>query len=309
MTNLKEQRMNNLKWILVVLLVSATIVSALTVKAESQATKLDVTAYPTTLNAGYNTSVAVTITNNFETIYDVGVDLQSQTTSTSPIVVGISNWRLDKIDISQNVTVRPLVFASADLAGNVYSMDLSISYKRLGYTSSSSETHTIGFYVQGEIDMVMYDFTVDPDPVGPGSTVSVAASVLNKGNVAAMFANVTMIPNSILTLKPESHSYLGEVDSNSPSPFTLEAVVNQDTKPGNYTIKLRVDYRDKESMIHTFEKDVTIHVEEVQKQQSQNVPVIGILATVVAISAAIVLAIVLVRRRSKKRSKSEDFQT
>jgi hypothetical protein len=303
--------MKNVRWIFLALLVSTTIFSALAVKVESQGTELQVTASSTNLRGGYNTSVSITIINNFESIYDVDVSVSFTSTATaaSPTVAGISNWKLDKIDFGQNVTVKPLIFASADLAGNVYSASIAVSYKRLGYISPYTETHTIGFYVQGEVNMIAYDFTVDPDPVPAGSTVTIGASLLNKGNVAAMFTNVTLISSPILTLKPESHSYVGDVDPNSLSPFTIEATVRLDTQPGTYTVKLKVEFEDKESIIHTFERDVTVNVVEAQKQEPSgfSTSMIAILQILVPVTLAIVVIVVLIVRRRRTRSKSEDF--
>ena len=261
------------KWIFLFVLAFTATFSDLTVNVEGQTTKLKVTAIPTILQAGFNTTVAINILNDFEPIYDVDVSIsfpQSQTSATSPTAIGTSSWKFSKIKFGENVTVKPLIFVPVDAAGNGYTANIQISYKRLGYISPSSEVHAIGFYAQGWISMVAYDFAVEVEPItlrNAGATLTITASLLNKGNVPAMFTNVTLIPSPILTLKPESQSYLGEVDPNSPAPFTLEATVNPDTEEGNYTVKIKVQYEDEESRIHVFEKEVNVYVTVIQEQQ------------------------------------------
>lgn len=314
--------------ICVIFLVLSISLVNLTTDVAGQQTRLEVTGEPTTLNAGFNTTVIITIFNEFEPIYDVDVSVsfpESQTTTVSPVVIGASNWKFERIGMGENVTIKPLIFVTESAAGNAYPADISISYTRLGYISPSSETHTIGFYAKGQIIIIAYDFIVEIEPayegnertrdsVFAGSTITVTGSLLNKGNVPAMFTNVTIIPNPILILQPESTSYLGEVDPNSPAPFTLEAKTSPHAEDGNHTILIKVEYQDPESKTHSLEKELTVYIFKTQIQESPSTSekIIGIirqnlLFVIIGIIIFIFLVALLIKRLSKRGVESEEF--
>ena len=308
-------------------------ISLLNLKTDvaGQQTRLDITGAPTTLNAGFNTTVVITIFNEFEPIYDVDVSIsfpQSQTTTVSPVVIGASNWKFERIGMGENVTINPLIYVTESTAGNGYPAEISISYTRLGYISPSSETHTIGFYSKGQIIMMAYDFIVEVEPAyegnergsdngfptDAGSTITVTGSLLNKGNVPAMFTNVTIIPNPILILQTESTSYLGEVDPNSPAPFTLETKTSPHVENGNHSIIIKVEYQDQEAKTHSFEKELTIYVFKTQVPESQStsekiIEIVrqNLLFVIIGIVIFIFLVALLIKRLSKRGVESEEF--
>lgn len=326
MTNLKHMNL-----ICVIFLVLSISLVNLTTNVAGQQTRLEVTGAPTTLNAGFNTTVVITIFNEFEPIYDVDFSVsfpESQTTTVSPVVIGASNWKFERIGMGENVTINPLIYVTESAAGNAYPVDISISYTRLGYISPSSETHTIGFYAKGQIIMIAYDFIVEIEPAyennertkdnvvprDAGSTITVTGSLLNKGNVPAMFTNVTIIPNPILILQPESISYLGEVDPNSPAPFTLETKTSPQAKDGNHTILIKIEYQDQESKTYSIEKEVKVYIFKTQIQESPSASekIIGIirqnlLFVIIGIIIFILLVALLIKRLSKRGVESEEF--
>jgi hypothetical protein len=296
---------------MLVLLAIATGLSHAMVSSVCQTSNLTVAAFPTTLRAGYNTPALVAILNDFETVYDVSVQIsfsQSQTAAVSPTVIGASDWKFQKIDKGENLTVRPTIFTPKEAAGNAYTASIVIGYKRLGYVSAYSESHTIGFYAKGRIEMTVYDFTVEPEPVSAGSVLSITASLLNTGNVPAKFASVTLLPNPILTLKPGSYSYLGEVDPDDPTPFTLEASVKQGAGEGSHTLSLKVQYEDEESIVHTFEKEVTVNIAPRQEgspkstQQTVIDLIRGNLPYVMVGGLAVVVVVVLLMKRQSSKN-------
>ncbi len=301
----------SMKKMLVLLALAASLSHAM-VSSVCQTSNLTVAAFPTTLRAGYNTPVLVAILNDFETVYDVRVEIsfsQSQTAAVSPTVIGTSDWKFQKIEKGENLTIRPTIFTPKEAAGNAYTASIAIGYKRLGYVSAYSESHTIGFYAKGRIEMTVYDFTVEPEPVSAGSVLSITASLLNTGNVPAKFASVTLLPNPILTLKPSSYSYLGKIDPDDPTPFTLEASVKQWAGEGSHALSLKVQYEDEESIVHTFEKEVTVNIAPRQEgsPKSTQQTVIDLIRgnlpyVIVGALAVVVIVVLLMKRRSSKNN-------
>jgi hypothetical protein len=124
LTNLKHTNL-----IYAVYLVLSLSLVNLTIDVTGQQTRLEVTGAPTTLNAGFNTTVVITIFNEFEPIYDVDVSVsftQSQTNTISPVVIGASNWKFERIGMGENVTINPLIFVTESAAGNAYPADISM---------------------------------------------------------------------------------------------------------------------------------------------------------------------------------------
>ncbi|WP_455277782.1 hypothetical protein [[Eubacterium] cellulosolvens] len=314
--------LKNYKWIflLSILLIPLSLGSIEAVKG--QTTNLEVRLYPTTLDAGYNTTVTVDIINEFEPIYDVDVslsfsapsqpDMVASTPSEVPVVIGTGNFKFEKIEEGESVRIEPIVFTSKDSSGKGYSSYVTISYKRLGYISTQSEIHIVGFYIKGQIDMIVYEFSVEPDPVVAGSEIIITASLLNKGTIEASYTNVSLTPNPILIQKLESYSYIGEVDPNSPAPFTLEAIVNEDTGEGTYPIKIRIEYEDEESKVYVINRELEAHIvggtkEEGTKSTSDLIVDFikgNLIFLLIGIIIAIIVIILLLRRRTSK----EEFE-
>jgi hypothetical protein len=236
-----------------ILLISVALLAYGIYPSHAQVTHLKVEASTTLLKAGFINNITLTIFNDFENVYELYASLSfpsSIQTPNAPTVLGASYWKFEKIARNSKVEIPVAIFVPDNAAGNAYTANLALTYKRLGYISTYTEIHSLGFYAKGWIDIILYDLTVDPNPAYPGHTISFTANILNKGNVPAMFTNVSILKNDLLLFNSESSSYLGQLDPNSPAPFTLEAVVNRTVKEGNYTAIIIVSYEDNEHELH-----------------------------------------------------------
>jgi len=218
----------------------------------AQITHLKVEASTTILKAGFNNNITLIIFNDFETVYELYASLSfpSYLQANAPTVLGASYWKFEKVAKGSKIEIPIVVFVPDSAAGNAYTANLALTYKRLGYISSYTEIHSLGFYAKGWIEIILYDLTVDPNPAYPGSTISFTANILNKGNIPAMFTNISLLKNDLLLFTSESSNYLGQLDPNSPVPFTLEAIVNHGVKEGNYTATIIVSYENGEHEAH-----------------------------------------------------------
>lgn len=265
---------------LMILLTAVASIFHLAGEGYGQIAHLNVEPSGTLLKAGFNNNVTITIYNEFEPIYELDITISFPTSMqvpSSPTVLGVNHWKFNKVNKGDQVMLSIVIFVPDDAAGNAYTASLILTYKRLGYISPYTETHTIGFYAKGWIDMTIYDLTVDPSPSRPGEPISFTASLLNKGNVPAMFTNVTLVGDEVLIYKPESFSYLGQVDPNSPAPFTLEALVKPGIEEGNYTISIYVSYEDDEHILYRTVKDVSFEVIKPieEKPRPSRIPILG----------------------------------
>lgn len=305
---------------LIALFMAITSIFHLTGEGYCQIAHLDVEPSETSLKAGFNNNVTITIYNGFEPIYELDIAISFPTSMqvpSSPTVLGVNHWKFDKVNKGDQVKLPIVIFVPDDAAGNAYTASLILTYKRLGYISPYTETHTIGFYAKGWIDMTIYDLTVDPSPSRPGEPVSFTASLLNRGNIPAMFTNVTLVGDEILIYRPESFSYLGQVDPNSPAPFTLEAMIKPDVEDGNYTVAIYVSYEDEEHIPYRVVKEVSFEVIKPieEEPRSSQIPILGYLeqarnylpqGNMLFIIVVMVLAAVIGGVAAAKRRKPEE---
>jgi hypothetical protein len=202
------------------------------------------------------------------------------------------------------------VYGPSTVVGSTYSGSLVLNY-RDDYGETRSETFPIGLIVVGRVELVAYDKNIAPQPVLNGSRFEITTTLLNKGNIAAMHVNATISPSQILTSTYESSVYIGEIEENSQSPFTLAAAVNMEASTGTYPVKIGITYRDDQYLDHFLEFTVNLSVES--EQQTQNgssesgdilSPLIRTALTLLITLAAAVAIIFLYRRHMIKHKPS-----
>ena len=228
----------------------------------------------------------------------------------SPLVFrGGNHWTLNYLESSDSATITATVYGPSSAIGTTYSGTLTVSYQD-GYGESVTDTFPIGLVVVGRIELVAYDETVDPQPAINGSRVEITTTLLNKGNVAATYANATIQPSEILTLTSESTTYIGDVEENSQSPFTLAAYVKDDVEDGTYPVTISISYRDDQYVDHALNVTVYVTVEaqaETQPSSGGNESVFGLLGEsglILVTVAATTIVILLLYRRSVAKQKA-----
>jgi hypothetical protein len=122
-----------------------------------------------------------------------------------------------------------------------------------------------------------------------------------------MYVNASIEDNPILVLTRESTSYVGEIEENSPAPFTLSANIASDVGNGTYPIDIRVRYRDDQNIDHQLQTVVNVTVLNVAVIDTSSADSGGfmfilsqtwvVLVTIVVASTALAL---LYRRRLKR---------
>ena len=186
-----------------------------------------------TITAGFNNNVTVTVLNNYYiAIYDVDVALSIPT---GLVMYGDSHWHFGSIQMGQSVTVNFQVYAPIAGIGSSYQGSITVSYKQLGDISYTQEVHSVSFSVIGWINLILYGVQLTPSASTPGGNATISGNLLNKGNLAAYNANVTIV-SDIVVLGGVSSNFLGEVDPNIPRPFSLLVVFKSSVAPGNYTL-------------------------------------------------------------------------
>lgn len=253
--------------------------------------------------AGFNESLLVRISNNYEDLYDLTMTLSVP----SPLVViGPNNWRMESLRKGASESLPVTIYAPSGSVGGTYPCTLTISYKRLGYVSYYTETYPFNLFVRGWIKMIVYGLSLDPKPAFPGARLALAGTVLNQGNTAAMYANVSVIPRPPFEPLDESASYLGQIDPNSPAPFTIYVKVRERAQNGTYPLTIVLTYLDDLSEKHSISIPVEVPISQAPQARgmaSSGAPSLQWnFAIAVSILVAVAIAILYLRRKRGVRS-------
>ena len=188
-----------------------------------------------TLVAGIASTVSFSVRNvGSGTVYtpEVSLDLPSPL-----VVLGASTGGTSSLAPGQSATFTATVSATPSSTPGVYGGTLTVTYADQSGTQHA-QTVPVGFTLTGQVAFVLQDV----DVVQSSTSLTVSGSVLDEGSASAYYAQVTG------SVKGSSGSapayYLGEVDPNTPTPFTITVPYTAGARGGNAVILVSVDYKD-----------------------------------------------------------------
>jgi hypothetical protein len=263
---------------------------------------LAVASSGTVFAASRNNTLSLEISNVGKYLKELDVAL----TVPPPLVLfGDNHWIRSSFPPREVIRAELTVFAPSSAAGTTLQGSVVAVYKVVGETIASTETHAISFLIRGWIDIKVYDLTVTPDPALPGSEITVSGNLLNRGVIAAMYANVTITPDRSFVPGSIKSTYVGQVDPNAPAPFSVTAVVDAAATAANYETTILVQYRDDLQIDHTVSVPISYTiVSELPQTQTTKTGIVDqllagqtLLAGLGVIIVLVVVGIFLRRRR------------
>jgi hypothetical protein len=254
------------------------------------------------IKAGFDNQVNITLTNDGEVPFS-SLDL-SYTVPPPLVASGVTQWSFNSIDAGDDLTVPVVLYAPYASIGNTFTSAFTVVC-RDDYGQTQNYQFSVGLVIVGNVELGVYDSVVKPVVGVNGSKIEITTTLLNRGNVPALYVNATILPNAILNLTAESAVYLGDVDANSQSPFTLSANVGKETASGTYPVTLRIDYRNDQNVDYSFNYTFNLQVKmgndsDTDETYTLGLPELGVIVAVIAAVACLV--IVLYQRKIKKRS-------
>ena len=290
-------------------------------------------------NANSNNSSEVTIiagrahdlnfnitNNNRNPITDVVVALVPGSESLE--IIGDSRWTVQELAAQSKTQFSTQVFASESLIGSPVSFEVRIEY--ISGDQIKSDSFSLGGNVMGEIEIAVNDLSVRYI----GDVPNLTGNLLNQGNTNALFTTIELRRSN--STSPDQNSivpisytpqYLGDLEDNSPLPFSIPLAVgsNDDngnsSNPGagNYPVSLRITYSDELRNPHEVILDGTVSYSPPQQEEdAPNQDFLGfgssstaesgttnsplpLLLIFAVIAAAAVAIIIIMRRRSKSK--------
>jgi hypothetical protein len=219
---------------MLILSLAFVIVTVPAVAAQSQSGgHFTVTLIGQSLTAGFNSTVTISLQNNFySALYDTDIVVSIPTPLS---LIGDDHWHYDSIALGKTITISFQVYAPTSAIDSSYQGSLTATYKQLGDISSTQESHALSFSVYGWINLIIYGVQLSPSSVAPGGNATISGNILNSGNLAAYNANAT-VESEALELSSASSAFIGEVDPNIPRPFSLLLKFKPNLSEGNYSI-------------------------------------------------------------------------
>ncbi len=303
------------------------------------------------LTAGKIQNMGFTLENNDKRpITNVVASLNSE--SDSMKILGDSRWTVQSMLPQSKLNLSTKVFASSNIIGQPAVFTLTVQYVSAG--QSKTDSLNLGAYIAGEIKIRVYDVHIN----NIGNVPNLVGNLLNEGNTVGLFTTVQIINDTVGQQKnnttqggssqsssleqkrsladfmtsPPPPQYLGDLSVDSPLPFSIPLVSNDNTimtaPSGVYPVILKITYSDDLKIPHQFiDNNQTVSLvtssqsAERQRGAGGGVGVFGAILNggggsgisinaiiiLAAIAAAIVVAALYIRRR-RSRSKLSKLQ-
>ncbi|MFX0065190.1 MAG: hypothetical protein ACFFC7_23710, partial [Candidatus Hermodarchaeota archaeon] len=160
------------------------------------------------------------------------------------VIKGQTSWEIEDVTPGQLLIFPVNVFVAVDLIGSSTDITFTITYTD-EFNAEYEETYEISLIIRGRIIMKIFDKNVSAPQLYRGEEVSVTATLLNMGTTSAQFLNISLVDtNRNLILLSTSKAYLGELEVDSPLPFSLSALINPQATTGAKTLRCLIIYQD-----------------------------------------------------------------
>lgn len=282
------------------------------------------------LVAGRVDELQFNITNtNTNPIMDAVVSLVSESSSIK--ILGDSKWNLNEIDPYTTKQFLTRVFASKSLINSPVSFKVSIQY--IYDNQAKSESFNLGANVKGDITVNINDLAVNYI----GGNPNLVGNILNKGNTLALFTTIEISnPSSSSSLAEQSEGqlpqsftqgsdnneilipassfpqYLGDLEENSPLPFSIPLAINNNTSSGIYPVSLKVTYSDDLRNSYTIINNGSVEFVSPVTTSNKGQGILGnydTLLIVVILAIIGTIAFIVVRRfKSKKKTGIQNIE-
>ncbi|WP_455143741.1 COG1361 S-layer family protein [Candidatus Hodarchaeum mangrovi] len=218
------------------------------------------------LKAGTTTELYLTLINNLWK-GTTDIDLQDP----SPLIVqGNSSWTFYNVSAGTQISFPLKIFTPMSAMGATGAAVFTVSFKDQ-YGTNYMEILSIGLIITGFIRVSVFNSEISSATINRGGTVLISATLLNTGNINAIFTNTSLKNDEgILIETKNSKSYLGELEPDSPLPFTLSAVINQNATIGNHLISCIVFYQDEFFTTYILSINFTITVLSASTSSKEN---------------------------------------
>ena len=212
----------------------------------------------TNITGGQTTPLSLQITNiGSNSVHDVTVILDLPPPL---ILIGMDNrWHFSQLPLQHPQNLSLNLYAPESVIGFTYPIMITTTFKDLNGVNQA-QTQTLGLLVVGNIDLLIYELIVYPSDVPVAGNFTISGTILNKGNIEAMYVNLTLIEDINFRTTSVSTYYVGQIDPNAPIPFALTGFLQDSVGVGTYSLTIMLSYRDNYGGYYTISATTPINV-------------------------------------------------
>ena len=209
------------------------------------------------------------------------IDSQSPFVSLDPTLVFVGDLKSN-----QTAKIHYDLSVSGDADARLYTLQLAISYNDV-HDQSKSLTEAVSIPVHSIIGFRLLDVQPSIITVKPGEIVTIEADLLLLGTETVDFTEIEVIENRSIghfISVSESYEYIGRVDPDSPTLFTVQFKVDPNATSGTYTLQLRVGCWDGYNQRRQALIELPVVVKEFSNQNEEtNLTLLDIIWTIIRI--------------------------
>ena len=195
---------------------------------------------PEVVNPGDTVSMSLELSCTGANAYDVKSTLRFDP-MTGISSLGPSLVALGDLEPGETIEVPYSLLLDGGLRAGQYPASLTVSYLDSdGIPRSLVESVTLS--VRGIVDFTLINDEVVT--VSTGEIHSFEADLLLVGTEGVQFVEIEVVGDTVFDTVSGSSEYIGAVDPDSPVPFDLNFEVDEGTETGEYTLTLKVNYKD-----------------------------------------------------------------
>ena len=179
---------------------------------QSNTSSLGLSVVNDTATVGAQSTLEFVLVNEGESaVYTPSLAVSAST----PVVMGVAALNYTAaLSPGHSIAYAVTVGSSPSSSPGVYSGTVTLTYWDAGGVQHT-QSSPVGFVLVGSVQFVLQDVTVSQT----ATSVTVSGSILNEGTGTAYYAQVTgRVEAGSSSSQP---SYIGEIDVNTPTPFTL----------------------------------------------------------------------------------------
>ena len=210
-----------------------------------------------------------------------------------------------EIGAGQSQTYEAGISSSPSASAGVYDGSLTVSYTNQ-YGISNSQTIQVGFVLTGTIELIIQDETVTQ---GTGN-LTVSGSLLDEGTASAYYATITGASNSTTRGNAGPADYIGEIDPNTPVPFSTTVPYTLRSASEKLNVILALTYKNSfgTNQVATFNSTTTVTAAAI----SPSTPVtttsgsdvalvqVALFVIIAVVVVAAVVGVIVVRRKRRQ---------
>ena len=162
---------------------------------------------------------------------------------------------------------------------------------------------TVPIYLEGLADVSFSQVSVS-GALYPGASATVSGVLTNTGTDEAYYGSLYVNGSIVQGAQPE---YIGNLPTNSPTPFSASFIVPSDVAPGFYTIHVIFSYQDELGHTYTVSYPLTVQVlsaPPVQPTRYEHRPIVPYALIAIVVIVVVIAAVVAVAVRRRGRAPS-----